>query len=316
MSTLESIDDIANLRSIPTAIAAEPGSIAIENVANVLKQVDDQGVATSIGGGSGTVTSVAATASGLLAVAGTPTIAPTVGMAAMAASTLVANATAGSAVPTAVPLGTGLTFSAGSLVNSAPFGADTIIQINNSAASPVSAWEGIATLTTNTAGAEVSKYVVKLLSAGAQVTALDLRPTQLLAPNGALNAPAYSFQNAPGNGMWWDSVNSRLAFSIGNTTGGIPDMFLTSTGQLNLEFSAPKIVFHSDGANTIGRTAGGALQFISSGGAFLFGNSNTGFFGGAGAAKQTVTGSKGANAALTSLLTALAAYGFVTDSST
>jgi hypothetical protein len=40
-----------------------------------------------------------------------------------------------------------------------------------------------------------------------------------------------------------------------------------------------------------------------------------GFYGGAGTAKPTVTGSKGANAALTSLLTALAGLGLITDSS-
>lgn len=39
-----------------------------------------------------------------------------------------------------------------------------------------------------------------------------------------------------------------------------------------------------------------------------------GFFAGTPAAKQTVTGSKGANAALANLLTALAAYGLLTDS--
>lgn len=96
------IDDVANIRAIPAAIAANPGAIAIENVAGTLKQVDDQGVATNLGaGGVGTVTSVAATAGGLLAVAGTPTVAPTVGIAAMAANTIIANATSGSAVPTA-----------------------------------------------------------------------------------------------------------------------------------------------------------------------------------------------------------------------
>lgn len=41
-----------------------------------------------------------------------------------------------------------------------------------------------------------------------------------------------------------------------------------------------------------------------------------GYFGTAVVAKQTVTGAKGGNAALTSLLTALAAYGLITDSST
>lgn len=41
-----------------------------------------------------------------------------------------------------------------------------------------------------------------------------------------------------------------------------------------------------------------------------------GFFAASGVTKQTVTGSKGANAALTSLMSALAAYGLVTDSTT
>lgn len=53
-------------------------------------------------GGGGTVTSVVATGGGLLVVTGTPTVTPSVGIAAMAASTFIANNTGGSAVPTAV----------------------------------------------------------------------------------------------------------------------------------------------------------------------------------------------------------------------
>jgi hypothetical protein len=45
-------------------------------------------------------------------------------------------------------------------------------------------------------------------------------------------------------------------------------------------------------------------------------NEQLGFYGStAPVAKQTITGSKGANAALTSLLTALANMGLITDSS-
>lgn len=40
-----------------------------------------------------------------------------------------------------------------------------------------------------------------------------------------------------------------------------------------------------------------------------------GFYGGAGVAKPTVSGAKGSNAALASLLTALASQGLITDSS-
>lgn len=101
MAEIDIIVDTVSHRAIPVAIAASPGSLAIENVAGTLKQVDDQGTATNFGGGVGTVTSVAATAGGLLAVAGTPTVAPTVGLAAAAADTIIANVTGGSAVPTA-----------------------------------------------------------------------------------------------------------------------------------------------------------------------------------------------------------------------
>lgn len=80
------------------AIPAAPGDISIQNILGTLYKVDDQGNATTFGGGSGgsgTVTSVAATAGGLLAVAGTPTVAPTVGMAAAGAAGLVGAAAAG-----------------------------------------------------------------------------------------------------------------------------------------------------------------------------------------------------------------------------
>jgi len=53
-------------------------------------------------------------------------------------------------------------------------------------------------------------------------------------------------------------------------------------------------------------------------GALLIGGAGgtLGFGGTAPVAKPTVTGSRGANAALASLLTALASYGLLTDSST
>jgi hypothetical protein len=54
---------------------------------------------------------------------------------------------------------------------------------------------------------------------------------------------------------------------------------------------------------------GGTLMFIAT-------STGLGFFGGAAAAKPTVSGSRGANAALASLLTGLASLGLLTDSST
>ncbi len=64
---------------------------------------------------------------------------------------------------------------------------------------------------------------------------------------------------------------------------------------------AGAIIFQTNGSNT-------RLQ-ISSAGAI-------GFFGGGGTTQQTVTGSRGGNAALASLLTALANYGLIVNSST
>ncbi|MBZ0296085.1 MAG: hypothetical protein K8L99_26230 [Anaerolineae bacterium] len=70
-----------------------------------------------------------------------------------------------------------------------------------------------------------------------------------------------------------------------------------------------------------GSYLGAALQITRSNGAVnIVGNldhdgSNIGFFGTAPTTKKTVTGSRGGNAALASLLTQLAAYGLITDSS-
>ena len=63
---------------------------------------------------------------------------------------------------------------------------------------------------------------------------------------------------------------------------------------------------------------GDKTGLLDSGGAAKFGWNATGlgFYGATPAAKPTITGSKGANAALTSLLSALATLGLVTDSTT
>lgn len=74
----------------------------------------------------------------------------------------------------------------------------------------------------------------------------------------------------------------------------------------------------ASGILTIGATtASGAAKLQITGGTStdtLTVSGNTGFFGTAATTKPTVTGSKGANAALASLMTALAGLGLVTDS--
>jgi lysophospholipase L1-like esterase len=49
MSTLRSLQDIANIRSQASTVSAEAGSISIQNLNGVLTQVNDQGTATALG---------------------------------------------------------------------------------------------------------------------------------------------------------------------------------------------------------------------------------------------------------------------------
>lgn len=49
MAEIDTIVDRQSFRSIPAPIPANPGSIAIENIANALRQVDDQGNASPLG---------------------------------------------------------------------------------------------------------------------------------------------------------------------------------------------------------------------------------------------------------------------------
>lgn len=61
---------------------------------------------------------------------------------------------------------------------------------------------------------------------------------------------------------------------------------------------------HVTGGNTFGSVVGNSVT------------ESVGFFGSNGAVKQTVSGSKGANAALTSLIAALVAMGLIIDTTT
>lgn len=98
----------------------------------------------------------------------------------------------------------------------AQFGSDTTISLLNNASAPVTALELVNSLTTNTAGSEASKWVIKLLSAGSQVVALDIRPGQLLAPNAGSGAPSYAFADTdstghgPASGLYFDAAGNRV----------------------------------------------------------------------------------------------------------
>jgi hypothetical protein len=159
------IVDLLSLRSQAVAVPAEPGQISVQNVANALKSVDDQGAATSLGGGG--VTS---------AVAGS-------GVSVSGATGAVTFTNTG---VTSIVAGAGISISGGTgavtITNTGPFSADTTVQLNNSTPAAVSAWESIITLPTATAGAEVSQWVVKTLNAGAQISALTIKGTTWTGP--------------------------------------------------------------------------------------------------------------------------------------
>jgi hypothetical protein len=104
-----------------------------------------------------------------------------------------------------------------------------------------------------------------------------------------------------GSGLTEIGFSADLNFlgGVGGSTASL--MLLKSSGSLLV------------GTTTDGMTAGGSLAVAQD---FAHRGSNLGFYNTAPAAKQTVTGSRGGNAALASLLTALATTGMLTDSST
>lgn len=135
---------------------------------------------------------------------------------------------------------------------------------------------------------------------------------------GTAGVPTYSFAGDTDTGMF-----GKGSDILGFAAGGVQQFevqpnasatdWVAVFGGTSTVSGSPLIV--PRGATTTAslrvhsRGSGSTLQLQS-------GTGNLGFFGLApGVAKQTVTGSRGSNAALQSLLTALAAYGLITDSS-
>jgi hypothetical protein len=103
------------------------------------------------------------------------------------------------------------------------FGSDTLVKLPNSAATPVTALELVTTLPTNTAGAENSQWDVKLLSAGAQITAFSFTPGQVLAPPQlATTAPSYSFLGAGRQNSGWSVTGTGATQVLQAVVNGTP----------------------------------------------------------------------------------------------
>lgn len=112
----------------------------------------------------------------------------------------------------------------------------------------------------------------------------------------------------------WTSNGGTEAATAGIDRAAGGGLFVGSSPYSACFGSASARSAHIATNNTVRFTidSAGAATFLGS----LVITGNQGFYGGAATAKQTITGSRVANPALASLLTALAAIGLVTDSST
>jgi hypothetical protein len=134
---------------------------------------------------------------------------------------------------------------------------------------------------------------------------------------GTNSATAYSATSDTTSGLYFPAAN-QVALSA----GGVAALTSTSTVcTVPIALTVTGVLSANGGITTTTMTASGAGSvaglFTASGAAKIGGAASAvGFFNASGTTKQTVTGSKAANAALTSLIAALAAYGIITDTTT
>lgn len=198
------------------------------------------------------------------------------------------------------------------LVAAAQFGQDVTVPINNSAANPVPALRLIASLTTATAGSEVSQWLVRLLKAGAPVDAFQFGPSQFQVPGGSTAAPGLSFLGKAGYGMSQDtSVYDGLSFSANGN-----EEIKVSALLRSVILTSGHLLFSTSQTERIDRS-GLSLQFKANNvESIRIDGTGIGFFAHSTVGQQTVTGSRGGNAAVASLITAIAATGLVIDGTT
>lgn len=99
------------------------------------------------------------------------------------------------------------------------FGEDTTLFAPNSAMPPtlVKELELVATLSTSTAGSEASRWGIKLLLAGSQVTAQDIRGNQTIFPDTGATVPSVAL-GAGNIGLGSDAANFRINFYVNGRT--------------------------------------------------------------------------------------------------
>ncbi len=126
------------------------------------------------------------------------------------------------------------------------------------------------------------------------------------------NDTTFSMRNSAGSAAMFLTVDtSNNTILRNNHTAG--SMYWGTNSVSN----TGSCFIQTQGSNRVTVTSAGAFQLTPNGSTLVFQVNSTGIgaFNTTPAARQTVTGSRGANAALASLLTALATYGLITDSS-
>lgn len=120
-------------------------------------------------------------------------------------------------------------------------------------------------------------------------------------------------QDTGGDGIQISSANNAVAMSV---DGGSAQIFVQKGTPDTAQIQAPKILLSAGNDCTIvGTTV--EIKDNSNNAVVASGGGNTvGFLNAAPVAQQSVTGSRGGNVALASLLTALAAFGLIVDNTT
>lgn len=113
-----------------------------------------------------------------------------------------------------------------------------------------------------------------------------------------------------------------LQYNVTNVIGGQGELLIANGNSISGVHSGGTkgniVTMETDDSSSFkatASTAGGRLKSVSGTSQVRWNNTGLGFFGGTPVAKPSVTGSRGGNAALASLLTQLAALGLITDSS-
>ncbi len=158
---------------------------------------------------------------------------------------------------------------------------------------------------------------LRITDAGVVTIRSTLTATQITATLGLASTGAVVNLNASSNfNVNIATGSSTGAVAIGNAAAGA--VAIASGAASSFTVTGANILLTTLSSGNITLSAAGNVRLTApSGGVVIvgLGLDTIAFFNGSGATKQTVSGSRGSNAALASLLTALAGYGLIVDSS-